>query len=300
VVTNGQDGSISGGGFGVLIAGRSGVVTNQGTIIGGGPGIAIVGGGVVTNSQGGLISGGVEISDGSGTVTNAGTISGVAESVVFASGTTNNLLVIDPGAVFNGAVDATAGSGSTIELSNGIGTINGIGTGQFDGFDKLVADARTTWTVAGSNTIGTVLDLGTLDVSGECVVSKMVDSNSTGSFQLMGASTLEVAADLGSSAKISFEPGSELVIDSFGLFGQRVGSTTYAGSLLENFGGSTIDLKDFSISGLSMSFSKGTGLLQLTNSASQLATLDFQGSSLGNGTFHFGTDGSAGVLITHS
>jgi hypothetical protein len=77
-----------------------------------------------------------------------------------------------------------------------------------------------------------------------------------------------------------------------------VGTSSYAGPLLQNFGGSTIDLESFSIAGLSMNFS--SGLLQLSNSASQLATLDFQTSSLGIGSFHFNSDGSGGVLITHA
>ncbi len=99
---------------------------------------------------------------------------------------------------------------------------------------------------------------------------------------------------------MSFNTASELVVDDFALFGQNVGTSDYAGSLLKHFSGSTIDLKDFGIAGLHDGFSPSSGLLQLTNSASQMATLDFQTSSLGVGTFHFNSDGSSGVLITHS
>ena len=98
---------------------------------------------------------------------------------------------------------------------------------------------------------------------------------------------------------MSFDPGSELMVEHFALFGQNVG-TSYAGSLLKDFGGSTVDLKDFGITGLHDSFSASSGLLQLTNSAAQVATLDFQTSSLGAGTFHFNSDGGGGLLITHS
>ena len=42
------------------------------------------------------------------------------------------------------------------------------------------------------------------------------------------------------------------------------------------------------------------GLLQITNSSSQVATLDFQNSTLGTGSFSFASDGSGGIKITHS
>jgi hypothetical protein len=117
-------------------------------------------------------------------------------------------------------------------------------------------------------------------------------------FQLDNGSTLEVARAIGADSKMSFDRGSELLIDDARFFGQNVGTENYAGPLLKDFGSSTIDLKDFSIDGLHSSFSKGTGLLQLTNSASLVATLDFQ--SLGAGAFHFTSDGSNGILIIHS
>ena len=84
------------------------------------------------------------------------------------------------------------------------------------------------------------------------------------------------------------------------MFGRNVGVSDYAGSLLKDFEGSTIDLKDFDVTGLHETFSASSGLLQLTNSASQTATLDFQTSSLSAGTFHFASDGGSGVLITQS
>jgi len=110
----------------------------------------------------------------------------------------------------------------------------------------------------------------------------------------------EVAKALGINSQIRFETGSELVVDHYGLFGQNVGTSGYAGSLLRDFGDAAIDLKDFNFAGITSSFSASTGLLQLTNSTLQMATLDFQTSSLGFGAFHFASDGGGGVLITHS
>jgi hypothetical protein len=293
---------------GVRISG-SGTVTNAGTIAGSnggeiglpvdpGDGVEIGGGGDVTNT--GLISASVDgvAIGGSGTVTNAGTITG-AFSVVFDPTASNNRLIIDPGAVFNGAAEATGGTNSTIELTKGTGTISGIGGGQFSGFDTLDADAGAKWSLSGPNSIGTVLNDGSLSVAGSLDVSAAVDPGSTGVFQLVGASTLDVAAALGTNLKIDFAAGSDLVVDHAALFGTNVGTSQYAGPLLKDFGGATVDLADFSVAGLSMSFAK-SGLLQLTNFASQIATLSFQTSSLGAGTFHFQSDGGSGVLITHA
>src|SRR5262249_5518421 len=182
----------------------------------------------------------------------------------------------------------------------GSGAISGIGSGQFDGFDTLKADAGATWTLNGSDTVSTVLNNGSLHVAGSLDVTAAGDPNSTGVFQLDGPAALEIAAALGTSAKISFSAGSSLVIDSPALFGQGIGTTGYAGPLLEKFGGSSIDLKGFDVTGANMNFSNASGLLQLTNAASQLATLKFQTSSLGAGMFHFTGDGSTGILITHS
>ena len=334
VVTNGANGVISGAarGAGVEIGGGSGTVTNNGRITGIAAAVFIDDGGsvtntgtikangglasdgvrlgiydegqisVVTNQKGGLISGGgngVETVFGSGIVTNAGTISGGTHSVLFDPGTRDNRLIIKPGAVFKGAADATGASNSTIELAKGSGAISGIGNSQFLGFDTLADDGGASWTLKGINTIATVLNDGKLEVSGGLVVSSAIDPNSAGVFKLDGGSTLEVAAALGTAAKVSFASGSDLMVDHFASFGQNVGTDHYAGSLLALFGGSTVDLKDFGFAGLESSFTPSSGLLQLTNGASQAATLDFQTSSLGGGQFHFADDHNGGVLITH-
>jgi hypothetical protein len=261
-------------------------------------GVDIANGGTVINT--GTINGGIEIAAGSGTVANKGIISGASFSVSFDPSTSNNLLMIGPNAVFNGVAQATSGTNSTIELTAGTSAISGIGTGQFDGFDNLTVDPNANWTMNGTNTIGTVLNHGSLAISGSLDVSTAVNPASNGLFELLGGSTLDVAAALGSSEKMSFATGSDLTVDNFAMFGTNVGASDYTGPLLENFGGSTIDLKDFSSAGLSQNYSSTSGLLQLANGSSQLATLHFQDSSLGSGTFHFNDDGASGILITHS
>lgn len=303
-VTNSASGSILGSdlGSGVSLE-LGGSVANNGAISGR-TGVALSNGGSVTNRASGSISGnfnGVEVIGGSGTITNQGTISGSLHSVLFDADSTNSRLVINPGAVFNGSADATAATNTTIELTQGSGAISGIGDGNFLGFNRLEVDDGANWTLGGANnTIASVLNNGRLEVAGGLNVSTEVDQNSTGIFKLDGGSTLEIAKALGINSQIRFETGSELVVDHYGLFGKNVGTNHYAGSLLRDFHNAAIDLKDFNFAGITSSFSASTGLLQLTNSTPQMATLDFQTSSLGSGTFHFASDGGGGVLITHS
>jgi hypothetical protein len=84
-VTNQNGGTITGASFGVYIAGGSAAqneVTNAGRISASGTnsiGVNLGSGGAVTNQSGGTISGagfGVDFSGGSGSATNAGTITG--------------------------------------------------------------------------------------------------------------------------------------------------------------------------------------------------------------------------------
>jgi hypothetical protein len=299
-----NSGFIQGDGLGVSLT--SGRLTNQGTILGG---VVIANGGTVINT--GSISYEIEIKAGSGTVTNDGILfdpkfdasmdNSPSYSVEFDAGTTNNLLAIGPGSTFAGDAEASNGSNSTIELTKGVAAIGGIGTGQFDGFDNLSVDSKADWTLNGHDTIATLLDNGTVAVAGSLDVSTALDPASAGLFDLLGGSTLEVAAALGSRSQMSFAAPSELVVDNAALFGTHVGTSGYAGPLLEGFvSGATIDLHDFSLSGLSANYSSARGLLQLADGASQIATLHFQNSSLGSGTFHFNSDGAGGLLITHS
>ena len=48
-------------------------------------------------------------------------------------------------------------------------------------------------------------------------------------------------------------------------------------------------------------YNPANGLLQVTNGSSQVATLDFQNSTLGSGSFNpVASDGSGGIKITHT
>ena len=98
-----------------------------------------------------------------GTVIDAGSIvssDGAAGTAVFLR-TAASRLVVDPGAVFVGKV---VGSGGVLELAVGSGStgaIGGIGPA-FQQFATLTVDATASWTLQGSNAIGTIAGEGTL------------------------------------------------------------------------------------------------------------------------------------------
>jgi hypothetical protein len=258
-------------------------------------------GGTLTNNSGGSITGksyGVFLSGAAGTVTNAGTISGGSYAVDFTASATNRL-ILDPGAVFVGNVTANSSGTNTLELAGGSGTgsIGGVGT-TFKHFQTLAVDSGAIWTLTGTNTAPTVLDNGTLNIAGSLVVSSAINPTSNGLFQLQSGATLEAAAATGTNTKINFLGSSQLTIDNVSSFGTNVGTSSYAGPLLEDFvNGDNIDLKHFSSTKVSFSYNASTGVLQLSNSSSK-ASLDFQTSSLGSANFQFSSDGSGGTFVT--
>ena len=306
-VTNAAGASISGPSTGVYVRYRAaGTVTNSGGISAngsGGAGIDLADGGSVTNNSTGSITGssfGVFLTGGSSTVTNAGTISGGSYAIDFLASATNRL-VIDPGAVFVGKVSAASGGTNTLELASGSGTgsISGVGT-SFSHFQTLAVDAGATWALGGANTAATVLNNGTLDITGSLDASTAVDPTSTGLFQLQSGGTLEVAAATGTKTQVNFLGNSELIVDNAATFGTNVGSSSYAGTQLQDFvSGDKIDLKNFSSSGVTFNYNSSTGVLQISN-GSQSASLDFQNSSLGGAFFQAASDGGNGTFITTS
>jgi hypothetical protein len=299
-VTNAVGGSVSANSEGVFFNGGAGTLTNSGIVSAtGAAGVDIEGGGTVTNNSGASISGssvGVFLTGGASTVSNAGTISGGSYAVDFA-GSASNRLVVDPGAVFHGAV---AGGGGALELAAGTGAISGIDNGSFNNFQALAVDGGASWTLNSANTVANVTDNGIVAVANSLDVSSAIDPSSTGTFQLDSGATLEVAAASGTQTQMSFLGSSKLVIDNTALFGTNVGSSSYAGPQLDDFiSGDTIDLKNFAAAGVTLNYNSSSGVLQVANGSSQAASLKFQTSSLGSGTFHDTGDGAGGILITH-
>ncbi|MDE2006279.1 MAG: Hint domain-containing protein, partial [Rhodospirillales bacterium] len=249
-VSNLAGGTISGGQYGIVVASVAGTITNAGTISGAvHDGVALDAGGVVSNLAGGAIVGGNGVYvrglgtvtnagvisgafdgvylEGGGTVTNAGTI-GSSTAVFFKSGLAGRLIV-DPGAVFVGAVDGgnTIGSTivSTLELAAGAaaGQITGLG-GQFTHFAQITLDAGATWTLGGSNSeaAGTTLtNAGVLDVTNGALVDagSVVNTDlialsaasvtigtlaGTGEVLIGGASTLALTGSVAAGQTVDF------------------------------------------------------------------------------------------------
>jgi hypothetical protein len=303
VVSNAASASISSGGTGVYMGGGLGSLTNGGTITStGSAGVDAEGAGnVATNASGGTISGGWAgvYLGGPGTVKNLGSISGGSYAVDFAVSSGANLLQVGAGATFTGSVN---GDGGAIELLSGAGTIGGISnSGQFWGFQSLNVDAGGDWTLTGSDAIANVTDNGALAVDGSLDVTSGLNAASSGAFDLGAGGVLEVASATGAKTAMDFLGASQLVVDNAALFGTGVGGTSYSGSQLENFGaGDSIDLHNFSASGATLAYDPSSGLLQLSNGGA-LATLDFQQSTLGGGSFHLATDASgSGLLVTRA
>jgi hypothetical protein len=319
-INNLAGGTISGVNGGILAYNMPGIdptINNAGDIIATGSsfvlngatdytsGVAFTQGGTLDNKASGNISGynGVT-ADADTTLINAGTITGRGGPAVYFYGL-NDKVIDDPGAVFNGVVDDNVGNGN-LELAAGAttGTIASFGS-EFLGFPTVSVDAGATWDIGG--TITNLLNNGLVNiVSGASLdISSAVNPASTGTFELTNKGSLEIASLLGTNVKIKFlgaTPANKLTIDSAANFGQHVGTSSYKGPLLEDFAaGDVIDLKGISSTGLKLSYSTTTGDLQITASGGGVvATLEFQNSSLGAGSFHTATDNAGGTLLTHS
>ncbi|MBN9560237.1 MAG: hypothetical protein J0H14_05840 [Alphaproteobacteria bacterium] len=303
-VTNSASGAISGGEAGVAFNIMGGALVNAGQISAsgaGGAGADLEAGGSVTNSAGGSISGtlfGVLIAGGSGTIANAGTLSGGVYAAKFSGGGTNTLLV-EPGAVFVGAIGGALGASNTLESVAG----SNAAIGSLINFQTLAVDPGSAMTLNGATVVPTVLDNGTLEITDSLDVSTAIDPASTGVFRLDSGSVLDVAAAVGARTMMSFIGPSELAIDDVGAFGSQVGDPlAYSGPLLAQFGaGDVIDLKNFGFAGVSLSPLTSNGVLHITNasvSGSRVADLKFDTSTLGAGHFQASSDGGAGALIT--
>jgi hypothetical protein len=156
-VSNAATGLITGDSFGVHASGATATVVNAGVIAGAGPGVQIDHGGIVVNRAGGYISGadmGALILGGAGTVVNAGTFDGGVGglAVSLAAGFADRV-VVDPGAVFTGAINGgnIAGSPttSTLEFAAGSGGLAGLGT-TITNFSAIQFDAGAAWTIEGT------------------------------------------------------------------------------------------------------------------------------------------------------
>jgi hypothetical protein len=198
----------------------------------------------------------------------------------------NRLAFAGKSAIAGSVAGSTAsGASNTLELSGGTAALSGVASGAgtvmenaetwtLKNFGTVAVDAGASGTTSGRNTISSLLNNGSIDLTGSLIVSGAPDASSAGLFKLEGTSTLEVAVAPGTQPQMDFVGSSRLSIDNFGSFGIDVRSSSYAGPGMLDFGVSdTIDVRLFSSTGASLTYDPSTGLPQLVNRASQRASL---------------------------
>ncbi len=263
-VSNLSTGAIHSGNTGIYVNSTA-YVMNAGIISATARGVDFKSGGQVVNLSTGTIGGPLDaiyIAGGAGTITNAGTITG---PVVFASGFTNQLLVL-PGAQFAGIVNGNNAPGATsissIELlSEGLtglepgttpGFFSGLGS-QFTGFSHVTIGSGGIWTLGGYNTLSageiltnlaatTIID-GSLRNSGSLINSGLIEDNAqtmilasvsgTGEISIGGGDTLTATGSVAATQTIGFAGEGTLAIAA---------PTTFTGVIAGLGGGGKIEL----------------------------------------------------------
>ncbi len=264
LVTNQGGGTIDGTLYGIDSS-NAATVTNSGRIgVSADVGVALSRG-VVTNAGTATIAGsssGIRIFGG-GTVVDAGTITGGGDAVHLYAGSTNRL-VVDPGAVFGGAVDGGNALGatavSTLELASGAtaGTLTGLGT-TIEHFAQITIDSGATWTLLSDtlsagyaiNDAGTLTNTGTLN--SPVTLGAGAALTNAGGGLIRGSNTAAVYSSSG---------GAVTVTNAGSIAGNATASN--AGGVYLNAGGSVTNQSSASISAYTAIYAK-SGALTVVN-----------------------------------
>jgi hypothetical protein len=240
---------------GVAVAGV-GTVTNLGTILGlgdsGGFGVYLKGAENLVNGSSGhsaraTIYGyeGVGAAGAGATVTNFGTIGGAAGTAV-AFGSSTDVLVVEAGSSFDGAV---LGGGGALVLDSGVGTLSGLFSGgnvtvsgsmattTFNNFGALQIGAAAQFALPGSASIGggqSLTDIGSLTVGATLTSAGSLAFTGT----LAGAGKLVL-----SGGTAAFGAGASLTIAQVSVGGAAVSvasKLSYAGQWTQSAGSVTV------------------------------------------------------------
>jgi fibronectin-binding autotransporter adhesin len=272
------------------LEGAAGTVTNAGLIIAQTTrpfdvGVELDGGGTVINTATGTIAGGFGVFvSGAGTVVNAGTISGVYSNEFAVALGNGDRLVVDPGAVFAGAVNGGFGGGSsTLELASAAsaGTLTAT---NFTNFSTIDFDAGAAWTLAGATTAlsGTIAGFtfgDTIDLTGFAAASSTFASDTL------------VLTDGGSAHDTLHIQGS-FVAGNFHLSSDGNGGTDIAFGAPPLLYAQTID----EVGIVATSETVTAGVMTLTSGASTVGTIAV-GPTLSTGDFILQPDGSGGTDV---
>jgi len=132
-----------------------------------------------------------------GTLTNAGTIAGGAFQVAVKFGTAPGMLIVEPGAVFIGDVDANASAGDTLELTGtSFGKLSGVGT-SVEQFDTISFASGSQWSVEGDCTgLASGQDIVGMSQGDTIILDGIAETGINASFQngleLVGSETVTV------------------------------------------------------------------------------------------------------------
>jgi hypothetical protein len=257
--------------------------------------------GVLLNAAGTLINNGQIVASGSsvpgvaltagGTVDNAGTISTSSGTAVAFGGVSADRLIDHPGAVFTGAVVASASAASsTVELvfAPAAGTIFGIGT-RFGGFGSVVVDSAASWTLTGVNKVaGAITNFGTLTDLGTLITNRTVAG--AGTIVIDGGDSFLTLGGVGAAENVSFAAAS----GTLGIAAPSVFAATVLGLPVS-------DTFDFTTIANSASLAVGLDSgdhLTITGGGTLLASIRLDGSrDFGGLAFGHVSDGSGGTDV---
>jgi len=180
----------------------------------------------ISNNLGGVINGSVTIGDGS--ITNAGTIDGGSQSVVFVGGGSNTLTLQTGSALVGDAVGSTYSGADNALVLQGTGTANN----NFLNFNTLSVQASGVWTLGGTSSFGTTTVVtGTLVNTGSLTSALTVDAGAgftnSGTFTDISGLGVQLQGD----ATLINQKGGTITGGGVGVNVADSGSVTNAGTI---------------------------------------------------------------------